>query len=88
MFLWSPIAQASYIKTLIYLSDNESTTAASQFNQYVENLLSDITTLNATASRFSIYYRYSINQFCTITYIPTADVVEIVAFYDRRIKDF
>ena len=86
MFLWSPIAQASYIKTLIYLTDNQSKNAAIQFNEHVEQLLSNVDKLSKNALRFSIYYRYTINKFCTVTYVPTTDIVEIVAFYDSRLK--
>lgn len=87
MFLWSPIAQASYLQTLIYLSENQSKEVAIHFNQQVEQLLSDIDSLSKKALRFSIYYRYTINKFCTITYVPTSDIVEIVAFYDSRLEN-
>ena len=83
---WSPSAEISYSKTILYLLENWSLASAEAFNRKTEALLKKISVHKKlcpqsakTGLRICV-----VNHQTSLVYRVTKDAIEIVEFIDNR----
>lgn len=84
---WSELAEDSYIQILNYLLDNQYSNAAIKLDQSTEKLMSrlqNFSELCPPSSKIPQLRKCAVNEYISMIYRVSDNLIEIVAFIDNR----
>ncbi len=84
---WSELAEESYIQILKHLLDNQYSNAAIKLDQATEKLVSrlqNFSELCPPSSKISYLRKCVVNEYISMIYRISGNLIEIIAFIDNR----
>lgn len=85
--VWSTIAEDSYTEILRYLLDNRYSNAALKLDSSTEKLLNRLRTFSELcppSSKIESLRKCVVNEYVSMIYRVSGNLIEIVAFVDNR----